>query len=76
MQCNDFLVHLLGAGFESKVHYGSGFFHTMIKLPDKNSIGVVTAFYVRFYVLLLVDYLLLLAFPRQRPLFCYCCFLP
>jgi hypothetical protein len=40
-----------GAGFESKLHYGSGSFHMRIKLPDKNSIGVVTAFYVRFYLL-------------------------
>ncbi|KAE8123868.1 hypothetical protein FH972_018788 [Carpinus fangiana] len=35
-----------GAGFESKLHYGSGSFHMRIKLPDKNSIGVVTAFYL------------------------------
>ncbi|KAF3435960.1 hypothetical protein FNV43_RR23052 [Rhamnella rubrinervis] len=35
-----------GAGFESKQSYGSGFFHMNIKLPDRNSAGVVTAFYL------------------------------
>ncbi|XP_048336485.1 xyloglucan endotransglucosylase/hydrolase protein 2 isoform X4 [Ziziphus jujuba] len=35
-----------GAGFESKQSYGSGFFHMKIKLPDRNTAGVVTAFYL------------------------------
>ncbi|CAL1361637.1 unnamed protein product [Linum trigynum] len=35
-----------GAGFESKVSYGSGSFHMKIKLPGRNSAGVVTAFYL------------------------------
>ncbi|KZV25704.1 hypothetical protein F511_04765 [Dorcoceras hygrometricum] len=35
-----------GAGFGSKLSYGSGFFHMKIKLPNKNSAGVVTAFYL------------------------------
>ncbi|KAL7172772.1 hypothetical protein ACSBR2_032279 [Camellia fascicularis] len=35
-----------GSGFGSKLSYGSGFFHMRIKLPDKDSAGVVTAFYL------------------------------
>ncbi|KAG8371732.1 hypothetical protein BUALT_Bualt13G0118700 [Buddleja alternifolia] len=35
-----------GAGFGSKLSYGSGFFHMKIKLPNKDSAGVVTAFYL------------------------------
>ncbi|KAL3850411.1 hypothetical protein ACJIZ3_012293 [Penstemon smallii] len=35
-----------GAGIGSKLSYGSGFFHMRIKLPNKNSAGVVTAFYL------------------------------
>ncbi|KAK9096743.1 hypothetical protein Sjap_022240 [Stephania japonica] len=35
-----------GAGFGSKLHYGSGLFHMRIKLPPKDSAGVVTAFYL------------------------------
>ncbi|XP_057781040.1 xyloglucan endotransglucosylase/hydrolase protein 3-like isoform X1 [Salvia miltiorrhiza] len=35
-----------GAGFGSKLNYGSGFFHMRIKLPNKDSAGVVTAFYL------------------------------
>ncbi|KAL1540951.1 xyloglucan:xyloglucosyl transferase [Salvia divinorum] len=35
-----------GAGFGSKLNYGSGFIHMRIKLPDKDSAGVVTAFYL------------------------------
>ncbi|KAL2254145.1 UNVERIFIED_CONTAM: Xyloglucan endotransglucosylase/hydrolase protein 2 [Sesamum indicum] len=36
-----------GAGFASKLSYGSGFFHLRIKLPNKDSAGVITAFYLR-----------------------------
>ncbi|KAL3517812.1 hypothetical protein ACH5RR_020401 [Cinchona calisaya] len=36
-----------GAGFGSKVKYGSGFFHMRIKVPGRNSAGVVTTFYLR-----------------------------
>ncbi|KAH7578573.1 hypothetical protein JRO89_XS01G0400600 [Xanthoceras sorbifolium] len=36
-----------GAGFESKALYGSRFFHIKIKVPDKNSSGVITTFYLR-----------------------------
>ncbi|KAK4427641.1 Xyloglucan endotransglucosylase/hydrolase protein 2 [Sesamum alatum] len=36
-----------GAGFESKLSYGSGFFHLRIKLPNRDSAGVITAFYLR-----------------------------
>ncbi|XP_038702963.1 xyloglucan endotransglucosylase/hydrolase protein 3-like [Tripterygium wilfordii] len=40
-------MHLLtGSGFASKQSFGSGFFHLRIKLPNKNSAGVVTAFYL------------------------------
>ncbi|XP_058199798.1 xyloglucan endotransglucosylase/hydrolase protein 2-like [Rhododendron vialii] len=35
-----------GSGFASKQSYGSGFFHMRIKLPDKDSAGVVTAYYL------------------------------
>ncbi|GER50643.1 xyloglucan endotransglucosylase/hydrolase [Striga asiatica] len=34
-----------GAGFGSNLIYGSGFFHMRIKLPNKKTAGVVTAFY-------------------------------
>ncbi|KAH0891237.1 hypothetical protein HID58_053666 [Brassica napus] len=36
-----------GAAFESKHKFGSGFFQMRIKLPPKDTAGVVTAFYVR-----------------------------
>lgn len=39
-----------GSGFESKSHYGSGFFQMRIKLPPRDSAGVVTAFYVRSHL--------------------------
>lgn len=39
-------VRKTGAGFGSKLNYGSGFIHMRIKLPNKDSAGVVTAFYV------------------------------
>ncbi|XVF32181.1 hypothetical protein REPUB_Repub17cG0059800 [Reevesia pubescens] len=35
-----------GSGFGSKQSYGSGFLHLRIKLPNKDSAGVVTAFYL------------------------------
>ncbi|XP_043719947.1 xyloglucan endotransglucosylase/hydrolase protein 2-like [Telopea speciosissima] len=35
-----------GSGFGSKLNYGSGFFSLKIKLPDKDSAGVVTAYYL------------------------------
>ncbi|PON70827.1 Xyloglucan endotransglucosylase/hydrolase [Parasponia andersonii] len=35
-----------GAGFESKLSYGSGFFNLWIKLPDRDSAGVITAYYL------------------------------
>ncbi|KAB1210179.1 Xyloglucan endotransglucosylase/hydrolase protein 2 [Morella rubra] len=35
-----------GAGFASKLSYGSGSFSLRIKLPDRDSAGVVTAFYL------------------------------
>ncbi|KAK7373623.1 hypothetical protein VNO80_07038 [Phaseolus coccineus] len=35
-----------GAGFRSKLEYASGFFHMRIKIPNKDSRGVVTAFYL------------------------------
>ncbi|KVH94243.1 Concanavalin A-like lectin/glucanase superfamily [Cynara cardunculus var. scolymus] len=35
-----------GAGFQSKEYFGSGYFQMRIKLPDKDSAGVVTAFYI------------------------------
>ncbi|KAK9992825.1 hypothetical protein SO802_022528, partial [Lithocarpus litseifolius] len=34
------------AGFASKLGYASGFFHLRMKLPDKDSAGVVTTFYL------------------------------
>ncbi|XP_050208060.1 xyloglucan endotransglucosylase/hydrolase protein 2-like [Mercurialis annua] len=38
-----------GAGFESKLGFGSGFFNLRIKLPPKDSAGVVTAYYLSSY---------------------------
>ncbi|CAL0302782.1 unnamed protein product [Lupinus luteus] len=35
-----------GSGFGSKMTYVSGLFHMRIKLPNKNSAGVVTAYYL------------------------------
>ncbi|KAI3876635.1 hypothetical protein MKX03_027657 [Papaver bracteatum] len=35
-----------GSGFASKLSYGSGYFRLRMKLPNKNSAGVVTAFYL------------------------------
>ncbi|KAG7547878.1 Concanavalin A-like lectin/glucanase domain superfamily [Arabidopsis suecica] len=35
-----------GSGFESKNHYESGFFQIRIKVPPKDSSGIVTAFYL------------------------------
>eukprot|EP00257_Ricinus_communis_P006131 XP_002521076.2 xyloglucan endotransglucosylase/hydrolase protein 2 [Ricinus communis] len=35
-----------GAGFGSKLSFGSGFFHLRIRLPPKDSAGVVTAYYL------------------------------
>ncbi|PWA38581.1 concanavalin A-like lectin/glucanase domain, Xyloglucan endotransglucosylase/hydrolase [Artemisia annua] len=35
-----------GGGFASKAYYGSGFFQMRIKLPARDSSGVVTAFYL------------------------------
>ncbi|KAI3749639.1 hypothetical protein L2E82_20254 [Cichorium intybus] len=35
-----------GAGFASKSYYGSGYFQMKIKLPAKDSAGVVTAYYL------------------------------
>ncbi|XP_077237847.1 xyloglucan endotransglucosylase/hydrolase protein 2-like isoform X2 [Tasmannia lanceolata] len=35
-----------GAGFGSKLNYGSGFFNMKMKIPDKDSAGVITAFYL------------------------------
>ncbi|XP_075648699.1 xyloglucan endotransglucosylase/hydrolase protein 2-like [Castanea sativa] len=35
-----------GAGFTSKLGYASGFFHLRMKLPNKDSAGVVTTFYL------------------------------
>ncbi|KAF2292621.1 hypothetical protein GH714_026081 [Hevea brasiliensis] len=38
--------HFNGSGFASKLNFGSGFFHLRMKLPGKDSAGVVTAFYL------------------------------
>ncbi|GFQ02707.1 xyloglucan endotransglucosylase/hydrolase protein 2 [Phtheirospermum japonicum] len=35
-----------GAAFGSKLSYGSGFFHMRIKVPNKNTSGVITTFYL------------------------------
>ncbi|KAK7304510.1 hypothetical protein VNO77_42391 [Canavalia gladiata] len=40
------LDNYTGSGFGSKMTYGSGFFHQRIKVPGRNSAGVVTAFYL------------------------------
>ncbi|KAL2533173.1 Xyloglucan endotransglucosylase/hydrolase protein 3 [Abeliophyllum distichum] len=36
----------LGAGFNSKQEFGSGYFRMMMKLPSNNSRGVITTFYL------------------------------
>ncbi|TYH06922.1 hypothetical protein ES288_A08G191600v1 [Gossypium darwinii] len=36
-----------GAEFGSKLSYGTGFFNMRMKLPDKDSAGVVTAYYIK-----------------------------
>ncbi|XP_022880932.1 xyloglucan endotransglucosylase/hydrolase protein 2-like [Olea europaea var. sylvestris] len=35
-----------GAGFRSKLDYGSGLFHIRMKIPDKKTGGIVTSFYL------------------------------
>ncbi|KAI9400435.1 hypothetical protein POPTR_002G244200v4 [Populus trichocarpa] len=40
------LDHSSGSGFGSKLGFGSGFINMRIKLPGKDSAGVVTAFYL------------------------------
>ncbi|RWR80904.1 Xyloglucan endotransglucosylase/hydrolase protein 2 [Cinnamomum micranthum f. kanehirae] len=35
-----------GSGFASKSYYGSGFFHMEMKVPGRDSAGVVTTFYM------------------------------
>ncbi|KAG8375359.1 hypothetical protein BUALT_Bualt10G0091900 [Buddleja alternifolia] len=35
-----------GAGFRSKLDYGSGLFHIRMKLPEKKTGGIVTCFYL------------------------------
>ncbi|XP_031481433.1 xyloglucan endotransglucosylase/hydrolase protein 3-like [Nymphaea colorata] len=45
-------IHLLmdkmsGSGFQSKLDYSSGLFHMDIKVPSRNSAGIVTAFYLK-----------------------------
>ncbi|CAJ2632456.1 unnamed protein product [Trifolium pratense] len=35
-----------GSGFASKITYGSGLFHMRIKVPGRDSAGVVTAYYL------------------------------
>ena len=51
-----FLANIVGSGFVSKRSYGSGFFHLRMKLPPKDSSGVVTSFYVSnsgYYIVIL-----------------------
>ncbi|KAK8650785.1 hypothetical protein V6N13_140411 [Hibiscus sabdariffa] len=43
-----------GSGFRSKLRYGTGFFSLRIKLPDKDSAGVVTAYYVNVSTYLII----------------------
>ncbi|XP_031492662.1 xyloglucan endotransglucosylase/hydrolase protein 2-like [Nymphaea colorata] len=35
-----------GSGFQSKLEYGSGFFHVNLKTPSRDTAGTVTAFYL------------------------------
>ncbi|KAM7271174.1 hypothetical protein ACFE04_030388 [Oxalis oulophora] len=35
-----------GSGFKSKLGYGSGFFHMRIRIPNKDTAGVITAYYL------------------------------
>ncbi|KAL3513343.1 hypothetical protein ACH5RR_026060 [Cinchona calisaya] len=35
-----------GAGFSSKSDFGSGYFRINMKIPDKNSTGIITSFYL------------------------------
>jgi len=41
----------IGSGFASKLTYGSGLFHMRIKVPGRDSAGVVTAYYVSSFPL-------------------------
>lgn len=41
-------MHLyVGSGFHSKMKYGSGFFTMRLKLPKKDTTGLITTFYVK-----------------------------
>lgn len=42
------MVYDAGAGFKSKLQYESGLFTVRIKISDKKTNGVITAFYVRY----------------------------
>lgn len=35
-----------GAGFRSKLQYGSGVFHIKMKIPNKKTGGIITSFFV------------------------------
>ncbi|KVH94246.1 Concanavalin A-like lectin/glucanase superfamily [Cynara cardunculus var. scolymus] len=60
------LDHLSGSGFASKAYFGSGLFQMKIKLPDKDSSGVVTAFYVLTITLnAFVNYFLQKGYPKR-----------
>lgn len=43
-----------GTGFKSKLGYGSGYFHIKLKLPFSHSPGVVTTYYVRFFIIIIL----------------------
>ena len=40
----------IGSGFRSLKSYGSGFFRMRMKLPNKDSTGIFTTFYVSIFL--------------------------
>lgn len=40
-------MHYVGSGFHSKQRYGSGFFSMRLKLPPKDTAGVIPTFYIK-----------------------------
>ena len=45
----------LGSGFMSNHTYGSGFFRMRMKIPNKDSLGIITTFYVKILIFLFIS---------------------